>query len=513
VTRPTPTRKIIRLLALLAVAFLTWGHVGSPDVFFEGPAGPYPVRIVVRPPLVVPGRAEIDVRTLAPGVSRVSVQPVVWNAGPEGAPPADRAQPVRGDARQWSAQLWLMRPTSYSVRVEVDGAAGSGTVLVPVVAVATRRLPMQRSMGLLLAGLGLFLLVGALTAIGAAVRESVLPPGVEPDPRRRRRARRVVAGTALLLGLALWGGRVWWRSVDRDFARTIFRSFHFTASARAVGGERRLNLAIDETTGGSRDWLPLIPDHGKLMHLFLVRQPGLDAFAHLHPVPLGGPGAPGTDTTFETPLPPLPAGSYRLYADVTHENGFAETLTTTVELPPATHIADIPTIATDADPDDSFRLGAATAAPGGSADLGDGFTMTWEGSPGPRVAGAEAGLHFTVRGPGGQPATIEPYMGMLSHAAVVRDGQDGGPVFIHLHPEGTVSMAALQFFEQRQGQSDGMTGMHHPASGDGVLSFPWSFPRPGRYHLWVQVKTGGQVRTGVFAVEVAAGRNSNTESG
>ncbi|HZF10795.1 MAG TPA: hypothetical protein VFE33_18560 [Thermoanaerobaculia bacterium] len=511
-------RKITRLPALLAVALLTWGHVGSPDVFFEGKAGPYPVRIVVRPPLVVPGRAEINVRTLAPGVSRVSVQPVVWNAGPEGAPPADRAQPVRGDARQWSAQLWLMRPTSYSVRVEVGGAAGTGTVLVPVVAVATRRLPMQRGMGLLLAGLGLFLLVGALTAIGAAVRESALPPGEEPDPGRRRRARRVMAGTALLLGLALWGGRVWWRSVDRDFARTIFRPFHLTASTRAAGGERRLTVAIDESTGGSRDWVPLMPDHGKLMHLFLVRQPGLDAFAHLHPVPLG------PDGTFETPLPPLPDGPYHLYADVTHENGFSETLTTTVELPAAETTTATPSGAPDADPDDSFRLGAAAAASGGTADLGDGFTMTWDGPPGPRVAGAEAGLRFAVHGPGGTPAVIEPYMGMLSHAAVVRDdrGDPKGTVFIHLHPEGTVSMAALQFFQSQQGGSgNGMAGMSmgamHPGvpglPGDGVLSFPWSFPRPGRYHLWVQVKTGGPVRTGVFAVEVAAGRNSNTENG
>src|SRR5262249_31316313 len=151
-------------------------------------------------------------------------------------------------------------------------------------------------------------------------------------------------------------------------------------------------------------------------------------------------------------------------------------------------------------PDDSFRLGAAAVGPGGTADLGDGFTMTWEGAPGPRVAGSDAGLRFAVRGPDGQPAAIEPYMGMLSAAGVVRDEDGkGGPVFIHLHPEGTVSMAALQFFERQQGRSGGMPGMpmsamdHAP--GDRVLSFPWSFPRPGRYHLWVQVKTGGQVRT------------------
>jgi hypothetical protein len=313
----------------------------------------------------------------------------------------------------------------------------------------------------------------------------------------------------VLLALALWGGRVWWRRVDTAFARTIFRPFQFIANAQTAGGERRLTLKIDETTGGSRDWLPLIPDHGKLLHLFLIRQPGQDAFAHLHPVPLGR-----DDATFEAILPPLPAGPYRLYGDITHENGFSETLTASVEIPPSGAAAPTASGQTpEPDPDDSFRAdGAAAAPPGGTADLGDGFTMTWEGAS-PRVAGADAGLRFAVHGPGGSPPALDLYMGMLSHAAVVRDDRadpKGGRVFIHLHPEGTVSMAALQFFEQQQGKNEGgmpgmsgmpMGAMHHPAPGDGV-SFPWSFPKPGRYHLWVQVKTGGRVRTGVFGVDV-----------
>jgi hypothetical protein len=505
-------RRAAHLLGLVALALVTWGHVGSPDVFFESHAGPYPVRIVVRPPEVVPGRAEITVRTALAGVSGVAVQPVIWNAGPEGVPPAERAEPVRGDRSLWSAQLWLMRPTSYSVRVEVSGAAGKGTVLVPVVAVATRRLPMQRGMAIVLAALGAFLLAGALTAIGAAVRESELPPGEEPDPRRRLRARQVVAGTAVLLALGLWGGRVWWRSVDAGFARTIYRPFHVAASVRPAGAGRRLTLAVDEKTAGGREWTPLMLDHGKLMHLFLVRQPGQDAFAHLHPVPQGSANA-----VFAATLPPLPAGPYRLYADVTHEDGFAETLTAALDLPPSAPSPN-PLAATEPalapDPDDSFRTEPGTAAgPGGTFALGDGLTLTWLGPAGPRIAGRDAGLRFALRGADGQPAAIEPYMGMLAHAAVVRDIRDdrdgGGQVFVHLHPEGTVSMAALQFFEGQQGKGGGMAGMQgmegmtvRPA--DGVLSFPWAFPRPGRYHLWVQVRTGGKVRTGVFAVDVTA---------
>jgi hypothetical protein len=491
---------IASIVGMAAVALVTMGHVGSPDVYFDSLAGPYPVRIVVRPPSVVPGQAEITVRTAmpamssvagVPGITAIAVQPVVWNAGPEGVPPAEPARRVRGDSSLWSAQLWLMRPTSYSVRVEVKGAAGTGTVLVPVVAVATRRLPMQRGMAIVLAALGAFLLAGALTAIGAAVRESELPPGVEPDRRHRRRARWVVAGTAVLLALALWGGRVWWRQVDAEFARTIYRPFPVAAKVREAGGSRRLTLEVAGHVSG-RGWTPLILDHGKLLHLFLVRQPGQDAFAHLHPVPENR-----DHTAFATTLPPLPAGPYRLYADVTHEDGFSETLTANVDVPPPGSAVGTPVSGSPPDPDDSFRTEPGVpAGPGGTFALGDGLTLTWLGPAGARMAGEDAGLRFALHGADGKPAPIEPYMGMLSHAAVVRDD---GQVFVHLHPEGTVSMAALQFFEDQQGKKMKM-GAASP--GDGVLSFPWAFPQPGRYHLWVQVRSGGPVRTGVFVVDV-----------
>src|SRR5687767_12910412 len=56
---------MIRVCGVAVLAVLVSAHVGSPDVFFAGKAGPYDIHVVVRPPQVVPGIARVTVRTPA----------------------------------------------------------------------------------------------------------------------------------------------------------------------------------------------------------------------------------------------------------------------------------------------------------------------------------------------------------------------------------------------------------------------------------------------------------------
>jgi hypothetical protein len=91
-------------------------------------------------------------------------------------------------------------------------------------------------------------------------------------------------------------------------------------------------------------------------------------------------------------------------------------------------------------------------------------------------------------------------MGMLSHAVITRDD---GKVFIHLHPMGSINMAAQQAFAKKEMEAGGgMAGMNHPVHAQhaaaNAVSFPYAFPQPGRYRIWVQVKRAGRVLTGVF---------------
>ena len=251
----------------------------------------------------------------------------------------------------------------------------------------------------------------------------------------------------------------------------------------------------------------LIPDHGKLMHLFLVRDGSRDAFAHLHPIRK-------KDYTFEVALPPLPEGRYDIFCDLTFEGGISSTATNSILLPPVSGGTWTPG-KLERDPDDSWA--ATPTAVNSTTDntfrLPDGTQIVWQPHPPLRV-NQDASLHFSVIDTNGAPLALEPYMGMLSHAAVLRDD---GAVFAHLHPSGNFSMAAQMFFADKlasptdAAMSDmpnmpGMNhSMHHMQMGNtnSTVTLPYQFPAPGNYRIWVQFKTGDRVLTGVFDAQVS----------
>ncbi len=485
---------IRRRVAVLLLAIASMAHVGSPDTFFAGKAGPYDVRVSVRLPGVIPGRAQVAVRLVGittPQDHRVSLRAGQWNVGLKGAPPPETAAPVPGDPELYAAELWFMTASSYEMAVDVDGPSGRGSVIVPVLALATAQRSMAPWLGGVLAALGVFLTVGLLTIIGSAVRESVLPPGVEPDRRRRARARMAIVVMAVLAGLALWGGNAWWNAEASSYREfVLYRPFASEATIARDGERRVLTLGIhDPRWSGHPDpqtrYNALLPDHGKLMHLFLVREPGLDALAHLHPV-ARTPEA----LAFDAEVPPLPPGHYRVYGDIVHESGYAQTLTSRVDIADA-----VPTMP-PTDADDSWFTGAA--APEGATaafDLGDGTRLEWQRGDRPIVAREERDLRLVVRDRSGAAVPVEPYMGMAAHLVVAsRDGS----VFAHLHPSGSVSMAAMQKFA-------GATGDPHAGHAmpiDSQVAVPFAFPSTGAYRLFVQVKRDGRVRTAAFDMDV-----------
>jgi len=504
-------RRSLSWSALLGAWVFASGHVGSPDAIFQGAAGPYTVRVIVRTPGVVPGLADITVRVLTgPHVTAITVLPLRGGTPTAALPPADTARVVPGDSSQYAAQLWLMAPGAYSVQVNVSGAAGQGVALVPVMALATARLPMDRPLTWTLLALGLFLFVGALEIVLTAAREGTLEPGASADTGRRRRAWVVTALAGIVLAFALWGGRAWWNAADANHSRSLYKPIpiHVRVALSSASGENAYGPRgpVLVVTYGSMIWRmpnysPLIPDHGKLMHLFLVRDSGGPGFAHLHPLP-------SDSSSFAASLPRLPAGGYHLFADVVHENGLAQTLVDSLSIAPPAAFTWKPT-----DPDDAYDIGGDAATSSAPAVLEDHSRMTWTPPAGGLVTGRPVTLDFVVTAPDGKPAALEPYMGMLAHAAVERTDAS---VFVHLHPMGTVSAGSALAIQLRE-SGDTIRGRLAPrvaaaertampvmeSGPPGTFALPYEFPTPGDYRVWVEVRRGGRILTGLFAMRVA----------
>ncbi len=481
-------------LAVLALLLATpaRAHVGSPDTFFAGAAGPYAVRVTIQPPGVVPGLAEITVKTASTGVRRVTIRPVPFDTGPSGAPAPDVAKPVQGQPGLYSGALWLMKEGAYSIEISVEGDAGAGRTSVPVASLPTRVLPMGPGLLFLVLALAVFLVAGGLAIVFAAASQSTLPPGERPNVAKRRAAAFTTMAAGVVFLLLMVGESNWSSRLRRSSQRQVFRPYRASALIRPEGAGRVLRLSIDDPAWRGPGWRPLVPDHGKLVHLFAMREPGLDAFAHLHPVPV-------TERAFESPFPPLPPGAYSIFADVTDETGISQTLVARADVPPAAATIAVQTL--PGDPDDSARMSAPAPPVIGApaiSDLGGGVSMTWDAGADPILARRELTLRFLVRDSAGHPAPLEPYMGMMAHAAVLRDD---GSVFVHLHPMGTVSMASLEQITSRNPSPSPASHMSmHGSEPEGEVSFPYAFPKAGPYRLWVQVRSGREVRTGVFDV-------------
>jgi hypothetical protein len=179
-------------------------------------------------------------------------------------------------------------------------------------------------------------------------------------------------------------------------------------------------------------------EHTKRMHLILARR-DLTGFQHLHP-------EQRADGTWTTPVRLPDAGSYRLFADFSHE-GEARTLATDLRVDGPADLEALPAPRATAVSDGGYdvRLAAGTARPG-----------------------EEANLRFTIA-KDGAPVRTEPYLGAGGHLVALREGD---LAFLHVHP-----------------------------TGDGP-SFAATFPTEGRYRLFLQFQHEGRVQTVAFTQEV-----------
>ncbi|MDG4794096.1 hypothetical protein [Micromonospora sp. WMMD1082] len=186
--------------------------------------------------------------------------------------------------------------------------------------------------------------------------------------------------------------------------------------------------------------------HDKPMHVIVVRR-DMTGYQHLHPTM-------AADGTWSVPLTLPQPGIWRAYADFTAlaDDGRQTATTLGVDL-----VA----------PGDYTPR--ALPAPATTTTV-DGFTVAYQGSPQP---GLTVPVSFRVTGPEGTSPVLARYLGAYGHLVALREGDLG---YLHVHPEAELVGGAIQFW--------------------------LTTPGPGRYRLYLDFATGGEVRTAEFTVSV-----------
>jgi len=206
-------------------------------------------------------------------------------------------------------------------------------------------------------------------------------------------------------------------------------------------------------------------EQDKELHLIVVRR-DTATFDHVHPVK-------GEDGTWSVELNLREPGVYRAYADF-KVDGKQRALATDLFVPGEFRPNRLP---------EPEPTGRAVPTAGESATELD---VTIE-APALR-AGSETPLRFAVTRDAQPFEQLEPYLGAKCHLVALREGD---LAYLHAHPVQGGS---------EHGSDDGSTSTE--AHGN-EIKFAATFPTAGRYRLFLQFKTGGEVRTVAYTVEVA----------
>ncbi|HYO38904.1 MAG TPA: hypothetical protein VER39_04540 [Nocardioidaceae bacterium] len=198
-------------------------------------------------------------------------------------------------------------------------------------------------------------------------------------------------------------------------------------------------------------------EHEKQLHLIAVRR-DFTGFQHVHPeLARTGVWSAKIDLT---------GGQWRLFADFKAANAEALTLgadlAVTGEYQPATERGQVRT-----------------------AEV-DGYTVTLDGD---LKEGSDAKLTLSVTRNGKPVTDLQPYLDAYGHLVALRSGD---LAYLHVHPDGT--------------PDDGVT-----KPGPEVVFYA-AVPSPSTYHLYLDFKHDGVVRTAAFTVNAGEGASAQSAS-
>ncbi len=219
--------------------------------------------------------------------------------------------------------------------------------------------------------------------------------------------------------------------------------------ARTESGEGPLRFTIEDEQGDVVTEFDV--RHEKRLHLIAIGT-GYADYQHLHP-------EMAADGTWSTPISLAP-GNNRLYADFRPAGG--EDAVATADL----------------------TVSGAPASPAYSllrSQQVEGYTVT---AIGELEAGQTSAVRFEIARHGAPVRDLQPYLGAYGHLVMLR-ADDGE--YLHVHPE------------------EGPAGP--------TIAFEAEAPTRATYHLYLDFKHGGKVRTAHFVIDAAGAAPAHDDMG
>lgn len=248
------------------------------------------------------------------------------------------------------------------------------------------------------------------------------------------------------------------------------RSYHIESNASGISFAPRqpvdYRFSIVDERGETKKEFATV--HEKIMHVIIVRQ-DVQEFQHVHPT---FDEKTGLFTLADLMLPS--PGPYRIFADFTP-------LGTQLD-PPGMPLGV--TIFEDVTVGDLTLYTPQPLTGGPRTKTFQGYMVELRAAPTPVLSETPTTVSFDIT-KDGQPVTnLEPYLGALGHAVVLREGD---LEFLHTHPVD-----------------------EHMVNQTGTVNFAVTFPTAGTYKIFSQFQHEGDILTTDFVITVesrAAGTN------
>ena len=216
------------------------------------------------------------------------------------------------------------------------------------------------------------------------------------------------------------------------------------------GGDQEISFVIDGPDGPVTAYDVL---HERRLHFIAVRR-DFAGFQHVHP-------RLSDDGTWTTALDLTP-GQWRVFADFKPAGGDAHTLGSDLSVPGRV---------------DPARPGEITRT-----STVDGYTVRLTGD---LVAGEHSMLKLKVSRDGRAVTDLQPYLGAYGHLVALRGGD---LAYLHVHPDG------------EPGDDETQPGPE--------IEFGVEVPSDGNYHLYLDFRHGGVVRTAQFQLDATSQASS-----